>query len=173
MEINGTGFVLRGWYLEDAISLQQHANNPNVTACVLDRFPNPYTLNDAVIWVNSKQNQNPMVNFAIAVDNKVVGGIGLDFRTDVYRKTPLIGYWLGEDYWGRGIMPEAVKLVTQYAFNELDIICILAFVLSKNPKSMRVLEKAGYTKQGIIKQSVIKADEIYDEHVYGINKPAL
>jgi ribosomal-protein-alanine N-acetyltransferase len=173
MEIKGPGFKLREWYLNDAISLQQQANNPQVAACLLDRFPNPYTLSDAVGWINSKQNQNPVVNFAIAVEGKVVGGIGLDFRADIYHKTPLIGYWLGEDYWGRGIMPKAVKLITQYAFSQLDIICIQAFILSKNPKSMRVLEKAGYEKQGILKQSVIKAGQIYDEHVYAVFKPAV
>lgn len=170
MELIGDKFILRGWYPDDAISLQHHANNPNVAVCLLDRFPNPYTLSDAVNWINAKQYQDPIINFAIAIEGKVVGGIGLDFRTDIYRKTPLIGYWLSESYWGHGIMPQAVKLFTQYAFTNLDIICIQAFILSKNPKSMRVLEKAGYEKQGILRQSIIKSGEICDEHVYAAFK---
>ncbi|MBS7565943.1 GNAT family N-acetyltransferase [Mucilaginibacter sp. Bleaf8] len=170
MQIAGDGFVLREWYLEDAISLQQQANNPNVAACLLDRFPHPYTLSDAVGWLNTKIKQNPMVNFAIDVDGSAVGGIGLEMRQDVYRKTPLLGYWLGEDYWSRGIMPKAIRLITEYAFAQLDIICIQACILSKNPRSMRVLEKAGYQKQGILQRSVIKHEQIYDEHVYATFK---
>jgi RimJ/RimL family protein N-acetyltransferase len=117
-----------------------------------------------------KINEEPVTNFAIEVNGEVAGVIGLDFRADVYRKTPLIGYWLSEQYWGRGIIPEAVKLITAYGFNNLDIICIQAAILSKNPKSMRVLEKAGYIKQGVLKGSVIKNNEILDEHVYAAYK---
>jgi RimJ/RimL family protein N-acetyltransferase len=171
MELTGNSCVLRQWYLNDATSLQYHADNPNVAACLLDRFPNPYTMTDAVNWLNSKLEQNPLINFAIAVEGKAVGGISIDLRQDVYRKTPLLGYWLSEDYWGKGIMPEAVKLITAYAFKHLDVICVQACVLGCNPKSMRVLEKAGYEKQGILKQSVIKGGKIWDEHVYAaLNK---
>lgn len=165
--------MIRTWELADAPSLQKHADNANVSGFLLDRFPYPYTLADAGAFINSKLSQNPVVNFAIEINGEVAGGIGLEFRQDVYRKTPLIGYWLSEQYWGQGIMPEAVKLVSAYGFEQLDVICILAFVLSQNPKSMRVLEKAGFEQQGIIKQSVIKNGVVMDEHVYGINRPWL
>jgi RimJ/RimL family protein N-acetyltransferase len=82
----------------------------------------------------------------------------------------LIGYWLSEDQWGKGVMTEAVKLVTAYAFNRLGIIRVQAGVLSKNPASMRVLEKAGYQKEGISRNAVVKNNEIFDEHVYAILK---
>ncbi|MFA6086350.1 GNAT family N-acetyltransferase [Mucilaginibacter sp.] len=170
MEIKGTGFTLRKWRTEDAPSLQKHADNVNVSACLLDRFPSPYTLQDAETFIAMKINEEPVTNFAIEVNGEVAGVIGLDFRADVYRKTPLIGYWLSEQYWGRGIIPEAVKLITAYGFNNLDIICIQAAILSKNPKSMRVLEKAGYIKQGVLKGSIIKNNEILDEHVYATYK---
>jgi len=171
MELTAETFILRNWLLTDAESLQHHANNPKVAGCLLDRFPNPYTMKDAVDWVTFNQDQNPVVNFAIAVDNSVVGGIGLEFRADIYRKTPLLGYWLSESYWDRGIMTEAVKLITQYAFEQLDVICIQANPLSKNTKSVRVLEKAGYQQQGIIKQSVIKDGEVMDEYIFANQKP--
>jgi len=99
-----------------------------------------------------------------------VGGIGLEPRQDVYRKTALIGYWLSEELWGRGIMPEAVKLVTNYAFTQLDFIRIQASVYSKNPASMRVLEKAGYVKESVMKNAVIKNGVVMDEHLYAILK---
>jgi RimJ/RimL family protein N-acetyltransferase len=166
MEIKGTRFTLRHWQITDAPSLQKHANNPKIPAYLLDRFPSPYSLADAEAFIDLMLNQLTVINFAIEINGEVAGGIGLEFRADVYRRSPLIGYWLSEQYWGHGIATEAVKLITQYAFNNFDIICILAFIFSKNPASMRVLEKAGYVPQGVIKQSVVKNGEVMDEHIY-------
>jgi ribosomal-protein-alanine N-acetyltransferase len=170
MEIEGPGFTLRGWKPTDAESLQKHADNFKLYCCLTDKFPHPYTMADAMGWVIMMKDQDPMINFAIAIDGNVAGAIGLERRSDVYRKTALIGYWLGEEYWGRGIMPEAVKLVAAYAFANLDFIRLQAGVFSNNSKSMRVLEKAGFTKEGILKSSIIKNDVILDEHLYALVK---
>ena len=171
MELKGTGFTIRGWKLGDEVSLQRHANNPKVSDCLMDRFPSPYTIEAATAWVNSLLDQNLLMNFAITIADKVIGGIGIEPRQDVYRKTAILGYWLSEELWGKGIMPEAVRLVTAYAFAELDFIRIQASVYSKNPASMRVLEKAGFVKEGIMRNAVIKGSEIMDEHLYAILKP--
>jgi len=168
--LQGTGFLIRGWQRGDELTLQKNADNLNVSAFLTDRFPSPYTVEAARIWVESLLKQDPLINFAIVANEEVVGGIGIEFREDVYRKTGLIGYWLAEELWGKGIMTEAVKLITEYAFQNLDLIRLQAGVLSKNPSSMRVLEKAGYVKEGILRRSVIKRGEILDEHVYAILK---
>jgi len=170
MELQGNGFIIRGWKRGDEVSLQKNANNPKVSACLMDRFPSPYTMEAAISWIDFLIEQDPVVNFAITINNEVIGGIGLEPRDDVYRKTAIIGYWLSEQLWGRGIMPEAVKLVTEYAFSQLGFIRIQASVYSKNPAAMRVLEKAGYVKEGIMKNAVIKGDEILDEYLYAILK---
>ena len=166
MELKGTGFIIRGWKKGDEISLQKHDNNPKVSACLMDRFPSPYTIEAATVWVNNLLDQNPLINFAIAINDEVIGGIGLEPRQDVYRKTAIIGYWLSEELWGKGIMPEAVKLVSAYAFDHLGFIRVQASVYSKNPASMRVLEKAGYIKEGVMRNAVIKNGEVMDEHLY-------
>lgn len=170
MELKSTGFKLRTWRLGDAPALQKFADNRSISDYLLDRFPSPYTIDDAISFIGSKLQQRPALNFAIEVNKEAAGIIGLEMRTDIYRKTPLLGYWLAEPYWGKSIMPEVVKLITTYAFEHLDIICIQANVLSKNPNSMRVLEKVGYEKQGILKHSVIKNNEVLDEHVYAIDR---
>ncbi|CAN5426398.1 GNAT family N-acetyltransferase [soil metagenome] len=171
MELKGKGFTLRGWKTTDAEALQKHADNTHISDFLLDRFPSPYTLDDAVNWITLMQNQDPMVNFVIAIDDSLVGVIGLEFREDVYRKTALLGYWLSEARWGRGIMPQAVKLITAYAFANLDVLRIQAGVLSSNSKSMRVLEKAGYVKEGVMKNAIIKNGVVLDEHIYAMCPP--
>src|SRR5476651_1232294 len=140
MEFQGDGFILRNWQTGDAEALQRNADNKKISTNLFDRFPSPYTLVDAMAWVKRWKKQSPIINFAIIIDDEVAGGIGLEFREDVYRQTPLLGYWLAEKHWGKGIMPSAVKLVSSYAFKYLDVVCIVAHVFSKNPASMRVLE---------------------------------
>ena len=170
MELQGPGFILRGWKIGDEVSLQKHADNKNISSFLLDSFPSPYTLNQAKDWIDLMQNQNPQTNFAIDLAGEVIGVIGFDMRVDVYRKAPLLGYWLSEDFWGNDIMTEAVKLIVNYGFKNLDIIRIQAGVLSNNPGSMRVLEKAGFIKEGILNNGIIKNGEILDEHIFGICK---
>jgi len=171
MELQGSGFTLRGWLHGDEKSLQKHADNPRVSAFLMDRFPYPYTIQDAIAWVNFIQNRQPLTNFAIVIDNEACGGIAIDLMINANSKTGEIGYWLAEPYWGRGIATEAVNLITAYAFKYLAIIRIEAGVFSKNTASMRVLEKAGYVKEGIMRNALIKNGEVMDKHMYAILKP--
>jgi ribosomal-protein-alanine N-acetyltransferase len=103
MEIKGSRFTLRHWQLANAQALKKHADNPKVPAYLLDRFPSPYTLADAVAFIDTMINHLTNTNCAIEINGEVAGGIGLEFRTDIYSRSPLIGYWLGEQYWGSGI----------------------------------------------------------------------
>ena len=170
MELKGTGFTLREWRLDDAAELQKQADNPNVYNYLMDAFPHPYTMDDAVNWINMMLKQNPVLVFVIDIDGKLAGAIGLEMRYDIYSKAPLLGYWLAEQFWRKGIMTEAVKLMTAYAFANLDIVRLQAGILSNNPASMRVLEKAGFTKEGILRNGIIKNGVVLDEHIYGLIK---
>ncbi|QEM10069.1 GNAT family N-acetyltransferase [Mucilaginibacter rubeus] len=170
--IKGSKFILRPWRLTDAASLQRHANNINVARFLFDRFPHPYTKADAERWVLAHQSKAVVTNLAIVIDDNAVGAIDFKQGDDIYRKSASIGYWLGEQYWGRGIATEAIRLIIPYAFYNFDIIRIQATVNGNNLASMRVLEKAGFTKEGIMKDAIIKGGEIMDEHLYAILKDA-
>ncbi|TWR30630.1 GNAT family N-acetyltransferase [Mucilaginibacter pallidiroseus] len=171
MEIKGDGFTLRKWRNDDAAALQKEADNPKIAANLYDRFPSPYTLADAEFFINLKINDEPVTSFVIDVNGQFAGTIGLELRDDVFTHTPLVGYWLGETFWGKGIMPKALQLFTAYTFNRFDIIALQAGVFSSNPASMRVLEKAGYAKQGVLKGVVFKKGQVIDEHLYVMDKP--
>jgi len=170
MELKGNAFILRQWQAGDEISLQQQANNSNISRYLFDRFPYPYTLADAENWIAMLHDQNPVTNFAIVINEQVAGAIELKPEQDIHHKTFTLGYWLGQDHWGKGIMTEAVNLITGYAFNNFDIIRIQAIVNDNNPASMRVLEKAGFKKEGILKNAIVKNGEVMDEHLYALLK---
>src|SRR5579859_7168800 len=110
--------VLRAPALDDAPSIAKYANNRNVWLNVRDRFPHPYALEDAKHWIGSVADESPRVTFAIEVDGEACGGIGLALHHDIERISAEIGYWLGEPLWGRGIITEAVEVVTRYGFEE-------------------------------------------------------
>jgi len=114
------------------------------------------------------RNQNPCVTSGMHFQDELCGVIGMNVQNDIYRKSVEIGYWLGEPYWGKGITSAALKLMTDYAFNVLDVNRVYTSVFEANHASMRVLEKNGYTKEGVLRKAVYKNDVFLDEHRFGI-----
>lgn len=133
-----------------------------------DRFPHPYTLDDAARWIRHAATSDPETHFAIVVGGEAAGGIGIDLQTDVFHRCAEIGYWLGEAFWGRGIATEAVRAVTQWAFSRFGICRVEAVVFAWNPASMRVLEKAGYVCEGRQRKRVTKDGETTDLLLYAV-----
>jgi RimJ/RimL family protein N-acetyltransferase len=167
VEIQARGFALRPWRKGDEGSLVQYANNRHVWINLTDRFPHPYTRDDAESWIRQVEAQgSPPRNFAIVVEGEAVGGIGLDPLADVNRRTAEVGYWLGEPFWGRGIATEALGLVSSYAFEYFDLDRLQASVFEWNPASSRVLEKSGYALEARIHQSVYKDGQLIDSLLY-------
>jgi RimJ/RimL family protein N-acetyltransferase len=133
-----------------------------------DSFPHPYTLADADKWIAHLQKQGAdATHFAIAVEGNAIGCAGFQLQKDMERHTAEIGYWLGQDYWGRGIATEAVRALTEYGFSHHDRLTrIYGRVFEWNVASMRVLEKCGYQREGWLRQSAMKDGKIVDEALY-------
>ncbi|MCO4293013.1 GNAT family N-acetyltransferase [Solitalea sp. MAHUQ-68] len=170
MQIKLKRSVLRPWQKDDAKSLAENANSKAVWDNVRDYFPHPYTLKDAEEWIAKNEGVDPPTNMAIVVDGYAVGGIGIFLKEDTSRINAEIGYWLGESFWNRNIMSEAVDAFVDYAFDNFNIIRIYAEVFERNQASMKVLEKAGFIHEAILRFSVIKNHEIMDSYVYSILK---
>lgn len=164
--------ILRSLKDEDQEALALLANNKKVWDNVRDMLPHPYTIDDAIAFINSAKNENPQVSFAIEYDGAFCGMIGLIPQKDVYRKTAEIGYWLDEPFWNKGITTTAVKLITEYAFNDLNFIRIHSGIFEYNIGSMKVLEKNGYIKDGVFKKNVFKNGKVWDEYRYSKINPA-
>ena len=162
--------TLRAWRHGDAPSLTENANNPNVARNLVDAFPEPYTLEDARRWIGRHAGIDPPTSFAIVIEGRAAGGIGVEIGTDIRRRSAELGYWLGEPYWGRGIVTEAVRAVTRYAFATFDIEHIFAGLFERNIGSRRVLEKAGYSLEGRLRMHVTKDGETMDDLIYGITR---
>jgi RimJ/RimL family protein N-acetyltransferase len=166
MRIKFGEYRIRDWAMEDASAIVRYADNRKVSMWLRDRFPSPYTLYDAEAFLLAVAQQDPRTAFAVATNREAIGGIGLEFGRDVHRFTAEMGYWLGEPFWGQGIMSEAVRHFTDWAFGHLELHRIHANVFSGNVGSARVLEKAGFECEGRLRASVFKHGRILDQFLY-------
>jgi [ribosomal protein S5]-alanine N-acetyltransferase len=160
--------TVRNWEWRDREAIVRHANNRKISINLRDRFPYPYTTADARNWLESVIGFEPETNFAIDVAGEAVGGIGFVLQHDVGRRSAEIGYWLGEEYWGRGIVTEALIAVTDHAFANYDLCRLYAHVFEWNGASARVLEKAGYQLEGRMRKSVTKDGQTIDQLMYAV-----
>ena len=169
MEIFFEGIVLRPWFISDAAQLALICNNQRIADNLRDGFPFPYSLKDARDWLNIiLPENNPPRFFAITVDKQLVGSIGIVSKTDIYRKNFEIGYFLSEEFWGKGITTKAIKAATSYAFRDFEIVRIYAEPFSDNAGSRRALEKAGFKLEATLKRNVIKNGIIKDSCIYSV-----
>ena len=158
--------IIRQWTMDDLPNLVKNANNINVWNNLRNYFPHPYTEEHAKSWIESAMLESPAMNFAIDMDGEAIGGIGLIFNTDVYIMSAEIGYWIGEDYWGKGIATEAIRQMIEYSFYYFDIVRIYAEVFENNKSSMRALEKNGFYLEGVRRKSVLKNNVLMDDYIW-------
>lgn len=164
---------LRPFLVSDLNSLVKHANNYNIAKNLSNKFPFPYTQNDGVAFINLALSATPTEIFAIVINGEAVGSIGVHPQMDLYCKNAELGYWIGEEFWGKGIVPEAIKLMIDYGFKTFDISRIYARTFDTNIKSQRVLEKTGFVLEAELKETLYKNGTVYDEMLYAIRKPIL
>jgi len=158
--------TLREWKRSDADALAAIANNKKIWDNVRDILPYPYTKRDAKEWLELVKKQKTVTTFCIEVDGKLAGSIGVTLKDDVYKKTAEIGYFIAEEYWGKGAATEAIKQMVSYVQKEFDIVRIYAEVFEFNRASMKALEKNGFYLESIRKKAAFKNNMIVDDYVW-------
>lgn len=151
-----------------------HANNPAITKYMSLSFPSPYTTESAHVWIDMNLTP-PILNWGIcerSAPETVIGGIGLTPGTvNMQSHSAEIGYWIGEEFWGKGYVTEALKGLTEYCFTggldgRFSRLC--GSVFEGNTGSMRCFEKCGYTKEGVLRGAVEKNGVVSDLHIFGL-----
>ena len=157
---------IRNWQISDAQALAAVANNRNVWNSIRNEFPSPYTVMDALAWIKHANEEKPVANFAIEIGHVVAGNISCMWHKDVYAKTVEVGYFIGENYWGKGIASAAVALMLEAIKKNKEIVRIEAKIFDGNGASARVLEKNNFVLEGIRKNAIFKNGVIADEQVW-------
>ena len=164
-------FTFRPFSHNDIESLMEYANNPKIAANLSNQFPHPYTHESGENFIKFAMQQSPPTIFAIDINGKASGGIGLHIQPDTNIKNAELGYWLAEPFWGKGIMTKAVIHMVDYGFKNLDINRIFARPFGTNIASQKVLKNAGFVLEGKFKGTIYKNGEYLDELIYAVRKP--
>ena len=163
---------IRKWELSDAKDLSIALSNKKIQDNLRDGLPYPYTEEDGMAFISAmlSEDENDTFAFAITVDGKVIGSIGVFRQGNIHQQTAELGYYIAEEYWGKGIMTEAVKQICEYVFSKSDIIRIYAEPFAYNAASCRVLEKAGFQYEGTLRNNAVKNGKVIDMKMYSLLK---
>jgi [ribosomal protein S5]-alanine N-acetyltransferase len=162
----GNGLRVRPWRRDDLDALLRHANNPKIAANLRDQFPHPYTRRDGLDYLNYVRAMDVPMSLAMEFEGGAIGGIGFKLGVDIARLSVEMGYWLAEPYWGRGLTTRAVMAASDWAFDSYKVVRIYATTFSHNVASMRVLEKAGFQREGLLRRSAVKNGVVLDQVMY-------
>ena len=162
--------TLRNLEESDTASIALLANNAAVAQNLRDYFPYPYTLQHAIDFVRMERARAVPMNLAIEVNGNAVGVIGISPLNDVYRYSADFGYWLGQPYWGKGIMKAAAQAMVNYVFHHFPLTRLQGSVFDFNQASMKVLLHAGFQQECIARDAVFKNGHQYDEYRFALLK---
>lgn len=163
---------IRKWRADDAKDLSEAFNNPKIHANLRDGLPLPYTEKDASDFIGAMlaAPEDSTYAFAITVDDKAIGSIGVFRKENIHSRTAEMGYYVAEPYWGKGITSSAVSQTVAYVFENTDMMRIFAEPFSYNMASRRVLEKNGFVSEGILRENAVKNGKTLDMVLYALLK---
>ncbi|MEM6317414.1 MAG: GNAT family N-acetyltransferase [Bacteroidota bacterium] len=157
---------LRNYRIDVAEQFTRLRNHPVIWDNGYDKVPNPFTVADAQTFIQLQLDKTPAHRQLIYWNNQLVGEIGINKNSDVFRLSAEMGYFIGKPFWGKGIATKAIQLMVDYTFRHFDILRIEAGVFDFNKASMRVLEKNGFYLESIKRRAVFKNGKILDDYVW-------
>lgn len=162
---------LRKLQKSDAKLFAELANDMRIAENTSDRFPHPYSESDAQRFIDMHIDESNAAVFGILFNGDLVGGIGLHFRADIYRKTAELGYWVNPEFWGKGIATKAITQILEYGFSNLDIAVVVAHVFGRNAASQHILIKQNFTRLGVIPNGAYKLGKYEDDVIFFKENP--
>ena len=175
MRLETERLVLRTPTMKDAKNIVELLDDRNISKFVAS-IPYPYGLKDARWFIKnslekSRKRKKSDYNFSIELksEKRIVGGIGLH-KIDKFSGTVEIGYWVGREYWKKGIVSEAIVVLLDFAFNKLKLNRVELRAYTENLASNNIAKKFGFKLEGTLKKCVrCKAtNKIHDANIYGL-----
>lgn len=163
---------LRSIKESDAPSIYKNFYNPEILKWMLFQPPKSFSIKDQKEWIKKnllkvKEHRAYIFGINFEKNNEIIGVISLE-KFNWKNKNAQIGYWLSKEYWGKGIIPEAVKTILTFAFKKLKLHRVYGAVFAENLKSQKVLEKCGFIKEGITRHATFRYNKWHDKIRYGI-----
>lgn len=147
MEFRTERLILRPWKETDAESLYQYAKDPAVGP--IAGWPSHTSVENSRQVIKDVLSADETYAVCLAEDNQAIGSIGLMAprcsQSEGDENEIEIGFWIGAPFWGKGYIPEAVRALQKYAFEDLGYTGMWCGYYDGNEKSRRCQEKCGFT----------------------------
>ncbi len=178
----GRRCTLRALQPGDAAALQRHADDPAVAYDLFDGFPQPYTLAAAERWCSTEHREprfGHVWGIEVACEDgrggvEVAGCISVAPQGGIWACSAEIGYWVGQAHWRRGIVSEALGLVTAWAWTALPLVMRLCMpIYARNAGSRGVARRVGYVQESFVPYGILKNGQAIDGTVYAAYRPGL
>nr|WP_285842547.1 GNAT family protein [Ureibacillus chungkukjangi] len=164
--------VLRKITESDASSIYEYLSDSEVMKYYgLEPFGSENEALEEIAWYNSILEEKTGIRWGITLKNedKVIGSCGFLNTVSSHYRTD-IGFELSKDFWGQGIASEAMNEIIRYAFEHTTIQRIQALIEPLNQASQRMVEKAGFTREGLLRKYEYTCGKFDDLYMYGLLK---
>jgi RimJ/RimL family protein N-acetyltransferase len=153
MELRDGDLVLRPWADDDVPALVAACNDPEIARWI-PVIPSPYTEDDARAFIGGQSRADPEYtvpehSFAMTVDGMLAGAIGMSINSMNYRGR--IGYWVAASVRGSGVCTRALRVLSRWALDELELQRLDLITDPENVASQRVAEKVGFQREGVLR----------------------
>ncbi|MCX7842078.1 MAG: GNAT family N-acetyltransferase [Clostridia bacterium] len=164
--------ILRKLEISDAQDIFEYARHPDVARFVTwDPHTSVADAESFISWTLERYEKDEAGEWGIELKEtgKIIGTIGF-VEYDARNFSGTIGYALSKEYWGKGIMTEAVKRVIKFAFEDMKLNRVEAVHVPENEGSGRVMQKAGMVYEGFLRQRMFAKGRFWDLKQYSIVK---
>lgn len=168
MKSNSPSLQLAPFEIRDVERLSLLANNWEIAKNLTDQFPHPYTPEHAKSFIEMTQKHKPTRIMSIRMNGDLIGAVGIHPQEDVFKKNAELGYWVAQEYWGKGVASFAVKEMVKYGFRHFDVDRIFARPFGSNAASQAVLLKTGFVKEAEFKNTIFKNGAYEDELFFAV-----
>ncbi|HEM6190558.1 TPA: GNAT family N-acetyltransferase [Streptococcus suis] len=160
--------ILRPWSETDVADLFSQAIHPEVGPAA--GWPVHQSVEESREIIKTVLSQPETYALVLKETGQVIGSIGLMLGKqgglDLPDSEAELGYWLGQGFWGQGLIPEACQVLLDYGFSQLSLDKIWCRAFVENSKSLRVQEKLGFVYQYLLEDVHFPLiDEVRTERV--------
>ena len=157
---------LRPWLDRDVPAIVAACNDPETSRWTT--VPSPYTDADARAWLGRCASAWSDGAAPLAVVERDGGQLAAAITLWLHGRTGELGYWAAPDFRGRGYVPRAVRLLSSWAFDELDLPRVQLGTFPGNVASERVAEKCGFTREGVLRSWMEQRGERRDVTMWSL-----
>lgn len=164
--------LLRPLQIDDARPLAALGNHPEIAANMMNRFPHPYRYADAYNFIQQVALPKADQIYGIVFRGQLIGVCGIHPQEDVRSPNAELGYWLGADFWGQGLMQLALQGLIAYAWEHWPHLQrIYASIFSSNLASQKLILKLGFQQEACFSNAILKNNQLQDELIFARYRP--